>query len=811
MPSANYSGRSVNGGRSISSGSSVLRGESQHTSGNPFFEITRRLDEMGRLAVWDFNLRENKKTGEVTYHFNGGLIATTIKGIADIIKTINNGKDYDEKYGPAIENAKILAEQDKSAAALKEIQAAISQMEADGVSAKTVERVSTIIKDAYDRAIEENNIVTQRDLLDHAKDMEEFYKAAGDEEMADAWKKVADITKDAYKEAVKAKVPGGLEMITCENKNIDVVVSLLNNAGIQAQHFYKQPEENGHLMGFIIVPKLTDSEKLLVKGAVELSNVYQGKNVMTIDQYNTANSFIGNKPSSIIDGLSEVEMDVVRKALYSDGTKEKNFFVGIGESPNNGGKYCVAYPQSKELEVSRIVTKALSNFHGYSKEAGFEENAKKAASVYEKANELISDIADGNDECGFIFDASVEEMKKGKTPSHFLIVGKNGIEEYRATWNAQGDKWEVERCDKIEKTSKTPNMNLDKAVRDKILQFSKEPVYISEKMAKKFGITTSEFRPSDKFKENLKIAYDKPDRDLAVKASAQRAFMTYAINEAARANIKDPSVQNIISYISAHYEQMTEQYYYDAKQKIAIKPVEEQKKAYEMLDDHYKALKDGTVLEGIKQQEQKAKDNIAHDEYEPDVFQAAMIDSPEIDEKSILEMQRNMAKAEAAIDNTPKREAAKQEIDSDEHGEGRNAEEAEKSKIEKRLDQCKDVLREKKPNLSERSVEAQAAAFAFSENIHDAIFEGETLATDNSIAQKLGLDLEQILINVDDTISDKYNVHLEDLTAYQSTETNGKMFDVKDIVDKEIRKEVSQQINTYLKKDRENERKGEDR
>lgn len=778
----------------ITRGASALNGRSALTGGNPFLTDIQKLEEMRHLVLWDVEIKQNKE-GKNIVKLRGGIFAELIVGTAKIVKQAMDNKTYAEKYEENFETAKALAADEKYGQAIAELEEAVEFLGASGASRADIDKIKNVIDNAFNRSIYENNRVFEESVVEVCRKMQEKARAAGDDYLLEAWVNTENMAKEAAAKADQKNVPAAMEMYTCENKNIHEVAAMLQKAGINAQPYYKEPRENDSLMGYLVTPKLSETDRHRINGTIIKANIeHYTKNIRTIEDYNDVCEVMGIKDSLMLDGLAKDQAQILKEELWATKINQFKFAVGVAESPSSPGKYCVVYPRQSEQTVNKVITRTLSQFHGYEKEAGTEDRAAKNAVVHDKVDELLTNMADDKASCGFVFDGQ----------NHFLKIGKGYIEECEAKWDGSKGEWDVTTLDRIEATGRRGEEPFEKEVKNKILTFSRTPVFVGEKAAGRFGVTETEFNPSDQFKKNLSLAYEKIEPEAGRKAATQKRFIAMATEEAEKAMSYGGSLASTVNYIREHKDQLIEQFYFEEK-KAAQQKSGKSKQAYlEMADKDYETLKkDGgkaisECLDGI-QKDVKGKINVR--DYEPDQFTAEAIDSETVDTRNVMVIRQLIDRAEAML-NAPAEE--NREAPSQEHEEAQLTDETRKEKpaeIMAKVEKYKERLSEQKPNQSAAKTEIQAYAFAFTENIQNAIFNDEKLGESGRYTNHVSFDFEKAVLNVEDKIYEEYGFRFDEL---KEKDKDGKLTPaIKNLVKQEVASQINESIEKSVAKAKE--------
>lgn len=787
-------------------GKRAMDGQSAMDGENPAFKALRLMEDIGKTA---FNLT-----------FPG-----MVKELYEVYKVkAKSDKDL-KQFEKACEHAIKLAKQDRQKDAVYYMQNVLSSLDTAGAFKDVTNEFQQILESAL-KEMQENDKEGSIEA-DNALSRESFEKLCkekaaelreSDPEAAAAWDAMKGLVGQAYDQAEAKNEPMALEMTETDNQNLDAVMKNLNAVGIPTQVFYGDPMWDKTAKGMVVTPALSDEAKERVIGAVKLARIKRMReNIVTREMYDIVSKILPTNMDGKrydehlqISGLTKAEAELMRERLFKKSDIE--FPVAVIESPDGDGTWAVLYPKGEERRVHQEFAACLLLENGYGRMTNMEEMLIQQANERSKVQVMITMLAQNKDEQFIIVDpdsAAGKGDNNAQTPGHYLRIDRGYLRECRATYDEKTGEWTENVVSSINLSKPHQGLTNDDIIRDKILSFSRNPVMLRENYAERLGITRDSFAPTPKFNAYIQKMtdpakaglingeeYSKEERQMLMdQVNAQRSFAEFASKEAARVCKDDPSVENIMEFIKKNPNYLIEQYHKTEKKKLDKLEAKGKDVSFdrERLERRYNLLKNNSdrdfgVIACMEQAEAVVTDRIITQVYESDPFTAGAIDSAGIDEKEIFDVQRAVERARAMA-QTPLAQNAFQAAVRNEK----------KKTLDEKMVNYKMIIKRKNPQLPESSLDVRAAAYAFTENIHDAVFKGAEFADSSEAAGKYGFNFDQAAQNIDQMIFEKHGFHIEeildeDAKKFMSKEELIRMDKAKDAIDPAIRTEVVRQM-----------------
>lgn len=790
-------------------GRSKFSAASEFTNNNPTFKYINKMKEIGGHA---FKLT-----------FPG-----MVKDIYGVYKAHHENSKELEEVEEALKQAAALAAKEKQSEAIETILDTLSRLDTAGEFKDVADELQGRIRKAYEDMLKEDvkeynseNAEIRDSILGAVDEM----KADADVSAQAALEALKPMINDAFDKAEASKTSLSIPVIEMNNRDISHVMQELKKLGIPAQAHMGEPFDKGVAKGIIIAPLLPDEVYDRIIGIASLVEIsYQAPKIETRDQYDVMAKVMGSNVRGAsftehleLSGLTVAEAEFMRNRLYK-GLQKNNFPVAVIESSNGDGTMAVLYPKEAEKTVNQAYATCLLMESGFGKESNFEQAFTEQARNREKVQGMITMLARDNGDQFIIVDPSETAGRsddKAKMPDHYLRIEKGFIKECQAKYNEKEGKWAEEVVDYVNLSNPQRGRTKDDIIQSKVNRFAKDPVILGENQAEKFGITREAFEPTEKFKSYIQKTknpnkarlanpqdYSKEERGaLSARINAQRDFANFAARQAALACKDNPSIEDITNYVSRHTDELIEQFKSNKLADIEkkVKNGRDTSKDTARVEATYKLLKEMADAEnGVKDCAAQAvtivDDRVITQIYEPDPFTAAAIDSAGIDEKEIFDIQRAVARARAMAE-TPIAENSFQAAVMNEK----------KKTLDDKVVNYKMVLRRKNPNISEAALDTRAAAFAFTENLHDAVFKGADFAEDSEATARFRFDFGQAAKNIDETIYKQFGLHVDELQidekskSVASKEDLQRIEEAKKAVDPAIRKEVTRQMTNDVR------------
>lgn len=790
-------------------GRSKFSAVSEFTNDNPTFKYINKMKEIGGHA---FKLT-----------FPG-----MIKDLYGVYKVHHENSKELKEVEEAFKQATALAEKEKQSEAIESILDTLSRLDTAGEFKDVTDELQDRIRKAYEDMLKRDakeynsgNAEIRDSILSAVNEM----KADADVSAQAALEALKPMIDDAFDKAEASKTNLSIPVIEMNNRDISRVMQELKKLGIPAQAHMGEPFDEGAAKGIIIAPLLPDEAYDRIIGIASLVEIsYQAPKIETRDQYDVMAKVMGSNVRGAsftehleLSGLTVAEAEFMRNRLYK-GLQKNNFPVAVIESSNGDGTMAVLYPKEAEKTVNQAYATCLLMESGFGKESNFEQAFTEQARNREKVQGMITMLARDNGDQFIIVDPSETAGRsddKAKMPDHYLRIEKGFIKECKAKYNEKEGKWAEEVVDYVNLSKPQRGRTKDDIIQSKVNRFAKDPVILGESQAEKFGITRDSFEPTEKFISYIQKTknpnkarlvnpqdYSKEERGtLSAKINAQRDFANFASRQAVIACRDNPSIEDITNYVARHTDELIEQFktskFMDVEKKA--KNGRDTSKDTVRIEATYKLLKEmADTKNGVKDCATQAAaivdDRVITQIYEPDPFTAAAIDSAGIDEKEIFDIQRAVARARAMAE-TPIAENSFQAAVMNEK----------KKTLDDKVVNYKMVLRRKNPNISEAALDTRAAAFAFTENLHDAVFKGTDFAEDAEATSRFGFDFGQAARNIDETIYKQFGFHVDELQidekgrSVASKEDLQRIEAAKKAVDPAIRKEVTRQMTNDVR------------
>lgn len=653
------------------------------------------------------------------------------------------------------------------------------------------------------------------------KSTDEMSKS-NDPDVRAAGKNLERIIDEAAKRAKKNNEPLEIYRIECQNQNLDDLVQELSNMGIQAQAFYG---ENGkdEETGEIFIPYLSAAEKDRVMGATILSNIKNGIGFdLTPGEFDLLAAVTPPDDRAVMTGLSKEQVEVIRETMVSQKVP-----ISINEKDRDGNYSVVFRQRDQKLLSERFLQNEIARF-GYGEQYGHSRVLNRNAGTLAKAEELITNIADGKDTFGYVIDAA--------DPKHFIRITEKGATEIKI--NDKG-KEEIKDSISFEKTNGA--ISPERQLKSKIISISSRSgtVFVSPEKAKTLKITKSEYPKSEEALNRIKKAANaKLDMTHYADYKNSLAFTRAAVQQAAKECRGDYLMEDMMVYIADHPYELVERYYYERKKEIEKKHLNtykgkdlesaaaERQKNLDDLEKLYNKLKDkGENSIDIEEWLSKAKDEIlgTADErgirietYQPERFSAEKVDNFTISQQEISQIKKAIDMAVRASQLPVDHEDIRKNVQETAKILGREADPEEYANaFESQVDQYKAAMMKQNPKVKEGQAQALAYAQAVTVNLKETIKDGKDLIPENKYSRMYGVNQEEVLMNVDEAIHKEYGFHLEDLYDKDKISKMGpskqKYADIAlKAADKELPKEVVRQMQNGRTKDPREENK-EDR
>lgn len=778
---------------------STWEGESTISGGkNPVFSLLGQMEYMKR---WVLQL--------------GG--PGLIQGLYDIGKSAIKDVKALSEFQRYCDEARDLMEDEKTIQAIRKIQEAIKGLENDGVSKDVIRQMQQVVQNSYNDMLDQNNHATKEEFLKY------FEKERNtNPDISDLLDELQNTFEFECSRANNKKEPIALKQVMCENRNLDVVVKNLQKAGIPARAMYKDPATSPTEIGYVIVPNLSEKEEMRVYGAVRGADIRRvGKNLFTRDAYDTVCEFLGIKESSQISGLTKAEAELMKERLWNN-KNGISFPAAVVESPTGDGSYAVLFPTKNEARVNQIMVECLMNEKGYGEKTELQAALLENADTRDKILGAITLLSDNKDMCFTIVDTS--NLKRNadppEYPTHFMRLGKGYLDEYRLVKNEKTGKLEEKVIKSTDLTKERRGVSADMLIQDEILHICKNPLILSEKQAENAGITRDKYEPNKNLLKRInrmrnvdftrdivgRAAPGEDRKELITQIDAKMSFEISALKYAREACQDDPSIENIAYYIANNTDELIEKWHADDSERIEKMPDGEKKIFFrERLEAKYSALK-GSHADGMSEKEcaeavlQEINSRIKAQSYEKDLFTVQAIDSVEIDQKTIFEIQRMVAE-NSQMENTL---VTRSSIEAAVKGARRESFDDSVKKYER-------TITKKYPSVTKEYAEKLAVTRAISENLENAVFKGADFEDNNSYVKQYGFDFETAATNLDKELFDKHGVHVYEVIMDESAKNAApeyaqKIENAKQDIKPLIRQEVSRQFNEQT---RENEHKEE--